>query len=238
MFDPNALLFAIAIAFAGIALLVVLIIYISRSVFSAKADAHIASLPVRIGAMIIDITILRFIIEFVLIFVNPAYESAFSFLFRMFAITPIYSIIAMVGLCLSNYLFFYFPPFGVNYFFLVSLITAVFGFMYFFIFDAFFEGRTPGRFTLRLKTRHERKIRTLSAGEAVVNALGKTFLFLDIILGFLASICYSRKPELRQIRLSQKAAKAVTMYTSFDPQSYEEDSQSFLSDDNNDGELW
>ena len=236
-FDPNAFLFAIAIMFAGMALLAVLIIYVSGNVFKEKPDAYVASIPFRIGAMIVDITILRLIIEFLFVIVNPFYESPFAILFFAFGYNPIFSIIALIGSCLSHYLFFYLPI-GLNYFFSVSLIVAIFGFMYFFICDAFLEGRTLGRFILRLKTRHERKIRTLSAGEAAVNALGKTFLFLDIMLGFLASICISRKPELRQIRLSQKAAGAVTMYSSFDPPSYEEDSDPFLGDENKDGELW
>ena len=241
MIDYDALLFALAILIGGIALFIVFIIYMSERVFSSPPDAYIAKLPGRIVAMIIDIAILRLAIDLVLGFFNPGYISLFSIAVTGFSINPFVGLLVLVsaiGASVYSYLFFYIPLFSVLDLSITSLLVAIVGFLYFFVFDAFFEGKTVGRFVLRLNTHHEGKDRALSFGEAGVNAIGKTFLLLDIILGCLVSIFDSRRRGLRQVRLTQKLARAVTIDSSFSIPPDANNSQSFLRDDNESGELW
>ncbi len=236
MFDPNALLFAIAIVVGGIALLIVFLIYMSERVFSGQADEYIAKLPSRIIAMIVDIALLRLVIDLVLGIFNPGYFSYFGFAGTGFSINPLVGLLFLllsIGASVFSYMFFYIPILGgFDYFSIPSVLVAIFGFLYFFIFDAFFEGKTVGRRVLRLKTRHESKDRSLSFGEAGVNAIGKTFLLLDLFLGGLVSIFDSRKPGLRQVRLTQKLARAVIIDPSVSIPSDGNNSRSFLRDDN------
>ena len=241
MIDYDALLFALAILIGGIALFIVFIIYMSERVFSSPPDAYIAKLPGRIVAMIIDIAILRLAIDLVLGFFNPGYISLFSIAVTGFSINPFVGLLVLVsaiGASVYSYLFFYIPIFSVLDLSITSLLVAIVGFLCFFVFDAFFEGKTVGRFVLRLNTHHEGKDRALSFGEAGVNAIGKTFLILDLILGSLVSIFDSRKRGLRQIRLTQKLARAVTIDPSVSIPPDANNSQSFLRDDDKSGELW
>ncbi|MGY5879481.1 MAG: hypothetical protein RTV31_04475 [Candidatus Thorarchaeota archaeon] len=120
---------------------------------------------------------------------------------------------------------------------MTSVLVAIGGFLYFFVFDTFLEGKTIGRFLLRLKTVHRSKKRTLSPGEASVNAIGKTFLLLDLFLGTLVSLADSNNRGIRQLRLSQKFARAVTMNIHYD-MSEEDNSQSFLREERDSGDLW
>lgn len=241
MIDYDALLFALAILLGGMALFIVFLIYMSERVFSSPPDAYIAKLPGRIVAIIIDIAILRLVIDLVLGFFNPGYFSLFSVVGTGFSMNPFVGLLVLVsaiGASVYSYLFFYIPLFSALDISTTSILVAIFGFLYFFVFDAFFEGKTVGRFVLRLNTHHEGKDRALSFGEAGVNAIGKTFLILDIILGCLVSIFDSRKRGLRQIRLTQKLARAVTIDSSFSLPPDADNSQSFLRDDDKSGELW
>jgi len=236
-FDPDAFLFAIAIAFAIMALMFVLVIYLSER-FKEKASRYISSMPGRIGAIIIDITIIRCLVELALIIFISGYDSIFNALFTNYTVNPIIWIFVIIEISLNSYLFFYHPMFLLPFYFASSMLVAIFAFLYFFLCDAFIEGGTVGRIILRLRTIHESRTRHLSAGEAAVNALGKTFLLIDLGLGVLVSICYSKKPGLRQIRLTQRLTGAVTVSSSFNFQTYQEGSESFLSDDNFDGAIW
>ncbi|TFH03833.1 MAG: hypothetical protein E4H14_15985, partial [Candidatus Thorarchaeota archaeon] len=137
---------------------------------------------------------------------------------------------------LSSYLFFYIPLLG-NTFSGISLLVGIGGFLYFFVFDAFFEGKTVGRLLLRLKTVHSSKKRTLSPGEAVVNAIGKTFLLLDLFLGTLLSLADSHNRGLRQLRLTQRLASVVTMNIHYD-MSEENNSHSFPREESDSGAQW
>lgn len=238
-YDPDAFLFAIAIAFAIMALLVVLVIYLSER-FQEKASRYISSMPGRIGAMIIDITIIRCMVELVLIIFNPGYDSIFIGLFTNYTVNPIIWIFVIIEISLNSYLLFYHPMWLMSFYstFIASLLIGIFAFLYFFLCDAFIEGGTVGRIILRLRTIHVSRTRHLSAGEAAVNALGKTFLLIDLGLGVLVSICYSKNPGLRQVRLTQILSGSVTVSSSFNFQTYQEGSESFLSDDNFDGAIW
>jgi len=238
LIDYDALLLAIALLYAIIAIVIVIIIYINKILYKTSSDRYVSGLLVRIGAAIIDITILRLIIEVLLIIANPTQGSPILFLFVYFPLNPIYFPFMIIGTCLSSYLFFYIPLFGGSFFSLPSLLIAIISFLYFFVCDAFLGGRTIGRFIMRVKSIHESKTRVLHVEEACITAVGKTFLLLDLSLGFMVAICYSKNPGLRQIRLSQRVAGAVTMSTSFDPQSAEEISDPFLKDDSTGGELW
>lgn len=236
-YDPDAFLFAIALAFAIMALLVVFTIYLSER-FKEKASTYVSSLPVRIGALIIDITVIRCIVELVLIIFNPGYVSIFAALFTNYSVHPIIKLLVIIEISLNSYLFFYHPMFLMPYYFTSSVLIAIFGFLYFFLCDAFIEGGTVGRLILRLRTIHESRRRHLSVREAAVNALGKTFILIDLGIGVLASICYSKSPGLRQVRLTQRLSGAVTVSSSFNYHTYQEGSESFLRDDNLDGAIW
>ncbi|MHA1665801.1 MAG: hypothetical protein ACTSW7_00310 [Candidatus Thorarchaeota archaeon] len=241
MIDPNAFLFVIAILFGGIALFIVLLVYLSSKAFSTQGEEYIAKLYGRIVSMIIDIAILRLVIDLVLAILNPGYISLFFLAGTIFSLNPIaslFSVVLAIIESISNYLFFYIAIFlGINIS-ITSLLVAIFGFLYFFVFDSFFEGRTLGRRVLRLKTLHESKDRTLSFGEAAVNAIGKAFILMDLIFGFLVSLMDSRNPGLRQVRLTQKLARAVTIDPSVRIPSDGNNSQSFLRDDDKSGVLW
>jgi len=241
LIDPNAFLFVIAILFGGIALFIVLLVYLSSKAFSTQGEEYIAKLYGRIVSMIIDIAILRLVIDLVLVILNPGYISLFFLAGTIFSLNPIaslFSVVLAIIESISNYLFFYIAIFlGINIS-ITSLLVAIFGFLYFFVFDSFFEGRTLGRRVLRLKTLHESKDRTLSFGEAAVNAIGKAFILMDLIFGFLVSLMDSRNPGLRQVRLTQKLARAVTIDPSVRIPSDGNNSQSFLRDDDKSGVLW
>jgi len=241
LIDYDALLFAVAILFGGIALFIVLLVYLGTKAFSSQGDEYIAKLHGRIVSMIIDIAVLRLVIDLVLGILNPGYISLFFLAGSIFLLNPITSLLSVVLAIIesiSNYLFFYIALiWGINIS-ITSLLVAIFGFLYFFIFDAFFEGRTLGRRVLRLKTLHESKDRTLSFGEAAVNAIGKAFLLMDLIFGFVVSFMDSRNPGLRQVRLTQKLARAVTIDPSVRIPPDANNSQSFLRDDDKSGELW
>ena len=241
LIDPNAFLFAIAILFGGIALFIVLLVYLSTNAFSSQGDEYIAKLHGRIVSMIIDIAVLRLVVDLVLGILNPGYISLFFLAVIGFSINPLVGLLSVVLAIIesvSNYLFFYIALiWGINIS-ITSLLVAIFGFLYFFIFDAFFEGRTLGRRVLKLKTLHESKDRTLSFGEAAVNAIGKALLLIDLIFGFLVSLVDSRNAGLRQVRLTQKLARAVTIDPSVRIPSDGNNSQSFLRDDDKSGELW
>jgi len=241
LIDPNAFLFVIAILFGGIALFIVLLVYLSSKAFSTQGEEYIAKLYGRIVSMIIDIAILRLVIDLVLAILNPGYISLFFLAGTIFSLNPIaslFSVVLAIIESISNYLFFYIAIFlGINIS-ITSLLVAIFGFLYFFVFDSFFEGRTLGRRVLRLKTLHESKDRTLSFGEAAVNAIGKAFILMDLIFGFLVSLMDSRNPGLRQVRLTQKLARAVTIDPSVRIPSDGNNSQSFLRDDDKSGVLW
>ncbi len=192
--------------------------------------------------MIVDIAILRLVIDLVLPIFNPGYFSLFTSAVTVFSLNPLASLLIVVmaiGESVSSYLFFYIPFFyGVFGLSMTSVLVAIFGFLYFFVCDAFFEGKTVGRLILGLKTNHESKDRALSFGEAGVNAIGKAFLLLDLILGQLISVFDSRNPELKQVRLTQKLTRVVTIDPSVSIPSDGNNSQSFLKDDNDPGVLW
>ena len=238
-YDPNAFLIGFAILFGGIALIVVFIIHLSGRVYNTGPDKYVARLPSRIGAMMVDIAILHLVIELILIFLIPGYISPIFFPFLLTSSSPVaifaFAIFAIV-LSLSSYLFFYIPLLG-NTISVTSLLVGISGFLYFFIFDAFLEGKTVGRLLLRLKTLHQSKTRTLSPGEACVNAIGKTFLLLDLFLGTLVSLADSHNRGLRQVRLTQRLARVVTMNISYDL-SEGNNSQSFLREESDSGALW
>ncbi|MHA1929249.1 MAG: RDD family protein [Candidatus Thorarchaeota archaeon] len=231
MIDPNAFLFAIAIVFGGIALVIVFLIYISQR----------AKLRRRIVAMVVDIAFLRLVLDLVLGIFNPDYISLFIIAGTRFSLDPLVGLLYLVlsiGASVLSYLFFYIPFFGGFDFPNTALLVAIFGFLYFFVCDAFFEGKTMGRRILKLKTHHESKDRTFSFGEASINAIGKTFLILDLILGYLVSVFDSRNPELRQVRLTQKLARVVTIDPSVSIPSDGNNSQSFMRDNDESGVLW
>lgn len=232
MIDYNALLLAAAILLTGMALVIVFVIYISQRV----------GLRSRIVAMIVDIAIIRLVVDLVLAFLNPGYYSLFTSAVTVFSLNPLASlfiVVMAIGESVSSYLFFYisffYGVFGVS---MTSVLVAIFGFLYFFVCDAFFEGKTVGRRILKLKTHHESKDRALSFGEAGINAIGKAFLLLDLILGQLISVFDSRNPELKQVRLTQKLARVVTIDPSVSIPSDGNNSDPFLRDDDKSGELW
>jgi hypothetical protein len=238
-FDPNAFLIAIALSFAIIAFLIVLVIYISERLYKTKADPYVSSLPARVISAIVDIVILVLLIELLLTAANPSYNSIILFHFDSFFVNPSLNILMIVGICLSSYLFFYIPLFGASIFSITSLLITIFSFLYFFVCEAFLGGRTIGRFIFRVKTLHESKSRSIFAKEALILAIGKTFLLLDLAFGFMGAICYTHNSRLRQIRLSQRVAGTITVSTSFDFESIEEDdSDSFLNEDGKKWEGW
>lgn len=236
-YDPNAFLFAIALAFAIFALFIVVIVYSTETLFKERAAPYVSNFIPRFGAVIIDITIMRHIVELLLIIANPSYTSFLYFFYAYLYLNPIFFPFMVVGTCLSTYLFFYIPIFGGTIFTLTSILIAIVGFLYFFIFEAFLGGRTIGRFIFRLKTVHESRTRTLRFEEACINTIGKTFLFLDLVFGFIMAIISGHDPSIRQVRFSQRVSGAVTMKTSFDPQSAMNISDPFSDYYSKDGEL-
>jgi len=241
LIDPNVFLLAFAILFGGIALVIVFLIFLSERVFNTEADEYIVKLPSRILAMIVDIAIFSLVIELLLIILIPGYVSLFLIPFIFPSVNPLVTLMAVfvfIGVSVSSFLVFYMTFIGGVGFSLTSILVAITGFLYFFVFDAFLEGRTVGRRVLRLKTLHKSKNRTLSVGEAAVNAIGKTFLLLDLFLGTLVSMYENRNNGLRQVRLTQKLAGVLIVKTSLSNLSNGSISLGFLQDDNDPGALW
>lgn len=238
MIDYDAWLLAFALAFTIIAILIVSIIYVNERLYKASPDRYVSRFLARTAAAIIDITLLRLLIEFLLIAANPSYESIILILFSAIPVNPLYIPFTIVATCLSSYLAFYIPLFGGTILFPTSFLVAIISFLYFFLCNAFLGGKTIGRYIARVKSIHKSKIRILSIEEACIISVGKTFLLLDLFLGFMAAICFTDKPELRQFRLSQRIAGAVTMSISFDPNSHEGISDPFLDDDSTKSDGW
>lgn len=234
--DSDALLIGFAVFFGGIALSCVFIIHLSESIYNKEPDKYIARLPSRFAAILIDIAILRLALELILIFLIPGYVSPIFFPAAFISLNPLsisaFAIVAII-LSLSSYLFFYILILG-NAFSLTSILVGLSGFLYFFVFDAFLEGKTIGRYLLRLKTLHQSKTRTVSPGEACVNAIGKTFLLLDLFLGALLSLADSHNRGLRQFRMTQRLARAVTIDIHYD-MSKVDNSEPFLQDESGTG---
>jgi len=234
-YDPDAFLIGFAIVVAGAALLVVFIVLASDKFSKSEAPPYVSQWPARVGAMIVDITIISLLVELLVTTANPSYDSLILSLFIVFLFNPLAITLFIVAFCLSSFLFFYMSFFSVTGYSLASILMAIISFLYFFIFEAFFEGKTVGRFIFRLKTLHESKIRSLRVDEAGINAIGKTFLLIDLLIGFLVINGQSR---LRQIRLSQRAAGAITVSISFEPQLLEDKSGSILEDESTKSDGW
>ena len=80
-------------------------------------------------------------------------------------------------------------------------------FLYFFLFEAFNKGQTPGKIALKIQTVDSESLGDLTPAQAAVNAIGKAFfLGLDIIIGLVTREDKSAK-EKNAIRFTQRASK-------------------------------
>jgi hypothetical protein len=221
--DPTTMLILLAILFGIIALFIAIIILIIRQGVKDQKQVYHANLIARTIAVVIDISILRLLSEIVWLLLNPSYFSVMlyylSYLRASFFVIPIF-IMPLIGEVIS-YLIFFNPLLGYGLlpsYFGASFLATLFGFFYFFTFDAFLKGKTPGRFLLRLETRHQSKERYLTKKEAYFNAVGKSFLLFDLILGVIAAVRDPRDDELKQVRFTQRLSGAVTKNAVFKEQ--------------------
>lgn len=233
MIDPTIWLIILAFMFGGVAIVIVFVVIIVGRISSKKADNYVPRFLIRTAAMFVDIIVLSLIIDIVRGLLIPGYISSLHSAIIIFPLNPIASLLGLFFSLFAfafTYLVFYFPISGYLIILNLTLPIALFSFIYFFIFDAYFKGRTLGRRILGLETLHESKKRTLTKREASINAIGKVFLLLDLLLGFFASFFDSRDPELRQVRLTQKLAGAVTKDTYYTMSPEEEKWDTFLGD--------
>jgi hypothetical protein len=241
LIDPSVWLILFAFIIGGVAIFIVFIVIIIGRVSSKRADNYVPRFLIRTAAMFFDIIVLSLIFDIIWGIVIPGYISSLHAAIIVFPLNPIASLLGLIFSFVASvfsYLIFYIPIYGALVFLNLMLPVAIFGFFYFFIFDAFFEGKTVGRRVLRLETLHESKERTLTKREASINSIGKVFLLLDLLLGFIASVFDTRDPELKQFRLTQRLAGAITKDTYYTSSPEEEKLDSFLGDGDDRGTIW
>ncbi|MFW9840111.1 MAG: hypothetical protein ACFFES_04355 [Candidatus Thorarchaeota archaeon] len=241
LIDPNAIVFAFALLFGGLALLAVFVLVIGERIFSKKSETYLAKVLVRCVAAYIDVSFVCFIFDIVWSGIDPAYISPILLALTYAPYTPVTAILTLImGFAISaiSFLTLEILLFGVFDFWRPMLLVVVVGFSYFFTFEAYFGGKTPGRLVLGLETMHESMSRSLSLKEASINAIGKCFLLLDLILGYFVYVFNSRSEELGQIRLTQQLAGAVTKDSYYKKPLTREKSDSFLIDDGSSGVKW
>ncbi|MHA1948367.1 MAG: hypothetical protein ACXAAO_05755 [Candidatus Thorarchaeota archaeon] len=241
MIDPSVWLILLAFIFGGVAIFIVFTIIIGQRISSKRADMYTPRLVIRTAAMFFDIIVLSFVFDIIWSLVIPGYISSLHAAIIVFPLNPLASLLGLIFSFVASvfsYLIFYLPIYGAFVFLNLMMPVVIFGFFYFFIFDAFFGGKTVGRRVLGLETLHESKKRTLTKSEASINAIGKVFLLLDLFLGFIASALDSRDPELRQVRLTQRLARAVTKDSYYTMSPDEEKLDSFLGEGDDRGTIW
>ncbi len=213
MIDPTTILILIAILLGGFALVIVLIIYVIKNITRQRSGEYYAKFNTRIFAVLIDISILRMLSEFVWQVIDPTYysfilQSIYMSVFSLFS-AAIYTFFAL-ALGVLSYLVIYVPLFSIMVPPWPSLLAVLFGFFYFFVFEAFFKGKTLGRLLMRIETQSEDQGRKITIKEAYYNALGKTFLLVDLILGGLLSYKRGLNPTHKE-RYTQRLARVVTV---------------------------
>ncbi|MHA2423753.1 MAG: RDD family protein [Candidatus Thorarchaeota archaeon] len=215
MIDPTTMLILLAIIFGGFALVVVLIVYALRRITQQRSGEYYATLSVRAIAVFIDISVLRILSEIIWQFIDPSYYSTIlqSFYMLLYVLYAGY-VFLVLALGVLSYLVIYVPFFSILVPPWPALFAVLLGFFYFFSFEAFFKGRTLGRLLMKIETRPENQDRQITFREAYYNALGKTFLLVDIILGGLSSY-RSGFNEKHQERYTQRLAHVVTADRTF-----------------------
>jgi hypothetical protein len=199
----------LALMFASLAVTIVVIMVIGARVSKGLSDDYYAPILVRLVALLFDILILRILAELLWSVLVPNYN---SYMFASFIYLPVSFMLTLfaAGAGVVTYLIPYFPILGMMAPLEPSLLSMLLGFFYFFLFDAFYNGRTIGRVFMKIETQHESENRRLTYREAYYNAVGKSFILVDIIVGQIASMRSSSVDGKKQVRYTQKLAGIVT----------------------------
>ncbi|RLI61946.1 MAG: hypothetical protein DRO88_12420 [Promethearchaeia archaeon] len=89
-----------------------------------------------------------------------------------------------------------------------SIPGVIFGFLYFFLFEAYNHGQTPGKMLLKIKTVDSKTFGDISLQQAVIHSIGKNlFLIIDLILALFMKEKPEDAQEENRIRFTQRLAQ-------------------------------
>lgn len=193
------------------------IILIVRRITRPPDQELLAGVSVRIAAFGIDFAIIA-ILNDILLSVVTGYPSVIlsSFLFTGFY--TIFSLPILIISVMFSYLFFFLYlliPFGIIYFGSTFYVVVV-GFAYFLLLESLTRGKTAGKAILRIRTATRDGNNPISVKDGVINALGKSVLLWDLIIGLVVRSMKASRTEQKQIRVTQQISDVVVVNTRID----------------------
>jgi uncharacterized RDD family membrane protein YckC len=192
-------------------------ILIVRRITRPPDQEILAGVSVRIAAFGIDFAIIA-ILNDVLASIVTGYPPVILFSFLYTGPYALFSLPIMILSVMFSYLFFFLYllfPYGIIYFGSTFYVVAV-GFGYFLLLESLTRGKTVGKAILRIRTVTRDGNNPISAREGVMNALGKSVLLWDLIIGLVARSMNASRAEQKQIRVTQQISDVVVVNTRFD----------------------
>ncbi|MFW9804652.1 MAG: RDD family protein [Candidatus Thorarchaeota archaeon] len=193
------------------------IILIVRRITRPPDQELVAGVSVRVAAFGIDFAIIAVLHE-ILLSVVAGYPPVILFSFLYMGPYAIFSFPIMILSVMFSYLFFFLYllfPYGIIYFGSTFYIIAV-GFGYFLLLESLTRGKTVGKAILRIRTVKRDGKNPISVREGVMNALGKSVLLWDLIIGLVARSMNASRAEQKQIRATQQLSDVVVVNTRID----------------------
>ncbi|MFX0065445.1 MAG: zinc-ribbon domain-containing protein [Candidatus Hermodarchaeota archaeon] len=212
------MLIVITLVIAGVVCCLSFFIILLKSL--VRSDQYLTGIPNRFAAFMIDFLIIRIIHDNLYYVVWMAFFSGigidlpvqlwYSYQYYFLSFFTIFTIFfLLLPLDLVFYLFF--PPLFIIW---SSFTVYILAFGYFFIFGAFFDGRTIGKIVLKIKSVSGKEERSLTLKEAAIDALAKSlFLAWDIIIGAL--LWARARDDRKQIRLVHRLMKVEVINTKY-----------------------
>jgi hypothetical protein len=191
-------------------------ILIVRRITRPPDQELVAGVSVRVAAFGIDFAIIA-ILHDVLMSAVTGYPSVILFSILYGGFYAVFSFPILIFSVMFSYLFFFlylFTPFGIIYFGSTLSVVAV-GFGYFLL-ESLTRGKTVGKAILRIRTVRRDGNNPISVREGVVNALGKSVLLLDLIIGLVVRSMKASRMEQKQIRITQQISDVVMVNTRVD----------------------
>ncbi len=224
--DPKTILAFMAIFYGILALFFCIVIFgLIKIIKNIKQGMHEyeANFSTRFAAFIIDIIIISMIVIIVkgriFTLIELTQYGVFYLIFELiYLIILSFVLIVMEPLLLITYFVVSIPLLLIypsNFlslvftFIYVFLLPSIVAFVYFFVLETFFDGRTIGKFILGIKSVSGQESRSLKPTEAATNAFAKSFfLLLDLIFGAI-----TKKYNTHQFRWLQQETNVWVVRT-------------------------
>jgi len=89
-----------------------------------------------------------------------------------------------------------------------SVPSILFGFLYFFLFEAYNYGQTLGKMAMKLRTVDDQTFKELTPSQAALHSIGKNVaLFFDLVIGLIVREEKRSLREDNQIRFTQRYSR-------------------------------